>query len=187
MRKSPKSELAREIEKNVDTPPPPDVPRDNESCMIAIDFMAYARKVAVSKLKLKAFGDFAKHLWQTFSHLSRGCSRLDIIFDLYIEQSIKEHERERRSKADGINTAINRRDQPLPVDMNRFWSSTTNKVRLQQFFINWVCENYKDQIPVYLGGSHENDLSACLRVTDGRGNYVRLLKCDHEEADDRIM
>ena len=141
----------------------------------------------MSKLKLKTFGDFVKHLWQTFSHLSRGCSRLDIIFDLYIEQSIKEHERERRSKTDGINTEINRRDQPLPVDMNRFWSSTTNKVRLQQFFINWVCDNYKDQRPVYLGGSHENDLSACLKVTDGRGNYVCLLKCDHKEADDRIM
>ena len=106
---------------------------------------------------------------------------------MYIEQSIKEHERERRSKTDGINTAINRRDQSLPVDMNRFWSSTTNKVCLQQFFINWVCENYKDQRQVYLDGSHENDLSACLRVTDGKGNYVRLLKCDHEEADDRIM
>ena len=76
-RKSPKSELASEIEKKLDTPPPPDVPRDSESCMIAIDFMAYARKVAVSKLMLKTFGDFVKHLWQTFSHLSRGCSRLD--------------------------------------------------------------------------------------------------------------
>ena len=89
MRKSPKSELAREIEKKLDTPLPPDVPRDNESCMIAIDFMAYARKVAVSKLKLKTFGDFVKHLWQTFSHLSRGCSRLDIIFDLYIDTDAK--------------------------------------------------------------------------------------------------
>ena len=126
--------LRERLKKKLDTPPRPDVPRDNESCMNAIDFMAYARKVAVSKLKLKTFGDFAKHLWQMFSHLSRGCSRLDIIFDLYIEQSIKEHERERRSKMDGINAAINRRDQPLPVDMNRFWSSTTNKVRLQQFF-----------------------------------------------------
>ena len=73
------------------------------------------------------------------------------------------------------------------VSKNTSVNVTTNKVRLQQFFINWVCENYKDQRPVYLGGSHENDLSACLRVTDGRGNYVRLLKCDCEEADDRIM
>ena len=35
LRKSPKSELAREIEKKLDTPPPLDVLRDNESCMIA--------------------------------------------------------------------------------------------------------------------------------------------------------
>ena len=85
---------------------------------------------------------------------------------------------------DGTYTVINR---PLPVDMNRFWSLTTTKARLQQFFINWACENYRDHRPVYLGGSHENDLSACLRVVHRSGNYIRLLKCDDEEADDRIM
>ena len=116
--------------------------------MVVIDFMAYARKVVVLMLKLITFGDFVRHLWQSFFYISRGCSRMDIIFNLYIEQSIIEHEREQRNQTDGIKTAINRLDQPLPVDMKRFWSSTTNKVGLKQFFIRWVCQNYKDPRPV---------------------------------------
>ena len=67
------------------------------------------------------------------------------------------------------------------------WPSTENKVRLQQFFIKWLSETYKDRKPVYLGGSHVDNLSACLRVSEGHVSYVRLLKCGNEEADDRIM
>ena len=32
-----------------------------------------------------------------------------------------------------------------------------------------------------------DNLSACLRVSERHESYVHLLKCDHEEADDRIM
>ena len=53
--------------------------------------------------------------------------------------------------------------------------------------MKWLSETYKDRKPVYLGDSHVDNLSACLRVSEGHESYVRLLKCDHEEADDRIM
>ena len=187
LRKSTKSELAKEIEKALEVMPAVDVQRSNNETMIAIDFMAYARRVQVTKLKLATYGDFFTQLCGTFSYLSRDCSRIDIIFDLYLPESIKEYERNRRGKFDAINTNITRLDQPLPVDMNRFWSSAENKVRLQQFFIKWITETYKDQKTVYLGGSHLGDLTACLMVSGGNNKYIRLLKCDHEEADDRIM
>ena len=135
MRKSEKSELTREIEKKLETLPSFDVPKGNTRSMVAIDFLAYARKIPVAKLKLKTFGEFVMHLWHTFCFLSRNCSRMDIIFDLYLDQSIKEYECNQRNKSDGIVTAINRMDQPLPIEMDRFWSSTENKVRLQQLFI----------------------------------------------------
>ena len=32
-----------------------------------------------------------------------------------------------------------------------------------------------------------DNLLTCLRVSEGHESYVRLLKCDHEAADDRIM
>ena len=50
-----------------------------------------------------------------------------------------------------------------------------------------MIETYKDCKPVYLGGSHLTDLTACMKLVQGNEGYERLLKCDHEEADDRIM
>ena len=92
---------------------------------------------------------------------------MDIIFDLYLDQSIKEYKRNCRNKSDGIVTAINEMDQPLPIEMDRFLPSTENKVRLQQFFMKWLSETYKDRKPAYLGVSHVDNLSACLRVSEG--------------------
>ena len=94
LQKSEKSELTREIEKKLETPPSLDVPKGNTPSIVAIDFMAYARRIHVAKLKLKTFGEFVMHLWQTFwFSFSRNCSRMDIIFDLYLDQSIKEYDR----------------------------------------------------------------------------------------------
>ena len=95
LRKSEKSELTREIEKRLETPPSLDVPKGKMPSMVAVDFMAYARKIPVAKLKLKTFDEFVMHLWQTFCFLSRNCSRMDIIFDLYLDQNIKEYECDR--------------------------------------------------------------------------------------------
>ena len=106
---------------------------------------------------------------------------------MYLPKSINESECNRQGKLDAIITSITRLDQPLPVDMDRFWSSTENEVRLQQFFIKWTTENYKDHTHVYLGGSHADNLTACLKVFRGETRYVHLLKCNHEEGDDRIM
>ena len=66
LRKSEKSGLIREMEKKLETPPSLDVTKGNTPSMVAIDFMAYARKIPVAKLKLKTFGEFVMHLWQTF-------------------------------------------------------------------------------------------------------------------------
>ena len=84
-------------------------------------------------------------------------------------------------KFDAINNSITRLDQPLPVYMNRFWSATENKEILQQFFIKWIADTYRDQKPGYLGGSHVSDLTDCLMVSGVENKYVRLLKCNHED------
>ena len=76
--------------------------------MIAIDCMGYTRKIPVKKQKLKTFHDLFKSLWSTFKNLSVTCSRMDIVFDLYTESSIKSLERDCRSKVKGITTNIYR-------------------------------------------------------------------------------
>ena len=186
LRKTTKSELMQELEKNI-TPSSIRVPHSEEDTMIVIDFMAYARKVPVKKLNLKTFGDFVQNLWKTFCYLSKDAKRIDIIFDLYIDDSIKQFERNRRSKSESIETTIKRNDQPLPKELDKFWASNENKMKLQQHFIKYVLETYNEEKVVYLGGSHLDKPSSCIKISMGNAILVRMLNCEHEEADDRIM
>ena len=54
------------------------------------------------------------------SLLSIGCNRIDIVFALYLEQSIKQTERSRRSKLESIDINISETKQKLPVEMDRY-------------------------------------------------------------------
>ena len=71
--------------------------------------------------------------------------------------------------------------------MDKFWSLTENKVNFKQFFIKWVKETYSNSESVYLRGSHVDDTTSCVLLSNGNITLERLLKCDHEEADDRIL
>ena len=188
LRKPQKADLANELKKSLTGTYPSSIPPKNElQKMIAIDFMAYAWKVPVKKQKLSTFQDLVKALWSTFTALSVTCNRIDIVFNLYKKNSIKSHERSRRSEDKGIPTTVGRLDQPLPVEMKKFWPLSSNKVSFQQIFIKWVTENQPDSRCIYLGGSHKDDVTICVRVENRNCTVERLLHCYHEEADDRIM
>ena len=120
LRKSPKSELAQEIKKLLKDECPANVPIRNMKAMITIDFMGYARKIPVKKMNLHNYVDFAMALWKTFLNLSKHCDRIDVIFYLYLQQSIKQDERNRRTKADPIEVRISHFEQQLPIEMDRF-------------------------------------------------------------------
>ena len=82
----------------------------------------------------RCFGNFAEHIWNTFTRLSDNSKGIDKVFDLYIDYSTKGNERVRRKKSvQPIITTIYNKDQKLPVTMESFWASSTNKERLQSF------------------------------------------------------
>ena len=58
---------------------------------------------------------------------------------------------------------------------------------MQQFFITWLTENYKDEKPVYLGGCHVGSKAICYKLVNGELIDVPSLKCYYDEVDDRIM
>ena len=130
LRKSVKSELIKEIEALTENPSPLHVPQNIINCMIVIDFMSYARKVPIKKLGLKTFGDLFSNLWDTFQNIHKNCSRIDIVFDLYVESSLKTYGRIYRYQVDSIEVDIRSISQPLPVEVDTFWSSSTNKTKL---------------------------------------------------------
>ena len=136
-------------------------------------------------MMLATYEDFFKALWRTFSSLSKGCSR--IVFDVYLRHSIKQGERNWRSKRDPIETNITSVKQQLPVEMDRFWSSSENKMKFQQSFIKWACCNCVSEVPIYLGGAGEENVTACIKVCLNDPSDVDSLRNTREEADDRMF
>ena len=57
LRKSPKSEFARELKNLLKEPCPTNVPQTSLETVIVIDFMAYARKVRIKKKNLVYYED----------------------------------------------------------------------------------------------------------------------------------
>ena len=102
LRKSPKSELARELKNLLEMPCPVEIPDSDLKSVIVIDLMAYARKVPTKKMMLTKYEDYFKALWRTFSSLCKDCSRIDIVFDVYLRHSIKQGKRNRSCKLDPL-------------------------------------------------------------------------------------
>ena len=88
------------------------------------------------KKNLISYKDFFKLLWKTL--VSIGCNRINIVFDVSLEQSIKQDELSGRSKLEPIDTNISSNKQQLLVEMDRFFTSSDNKMKFQQTFIDWM-------------------------------------------------
>ena len=174
LRKPDKHELTNLLEAKLNVSSLKYVPVDDKKMAVFFDFMAYARKVATDKLK--TFGDFVASLWKTISFLSKDAQRIDIVFDLYLENTVKYGERNRRQKTTAIDVIIEKDNQPL-----------TNKENLQMFFINWLLRFYKDDRPIYLVGSVPGDITGCIQIIGGISSNCLDLKCDHEGVDDQIL
>ena len=100
LRKSPKSELAHVLKHHV-SDIPTEVPSVGEmQSVLVIDFMTYCRKVPIKKLCLNTYVDFSKHLFSkrfskhffVFQNIFQISQRIDIVFDLYLDQSFKQGE-----------------------------------------------------------------------------------------------
>ena len=81
------------ITKNIQT----HLPTTDHHRNVIIDFMAYARKVSIKKQNLKTYNDSLISLWSTFSFLFKSCNWVDIVFDVYKENSIKASEQRQRT------------------------------------------------------------------------------------------
>ena len=119
IRKPNKSELITELKSVITKNIPTDFPPTNHHRNVIIDFIAYARKVPIKRQNLKTYNDFFTSLWSTFSFFFKSCNRVDIVFDVYKENSIKTFERRLTTTSEGIETIISDFGQPLPVEIDR--------------------------------------------------------------------
>ena len=139
------------------------------------------------KISDLVFHDLVRNLGSTFQSLSATCTRIDIVFDLYKEKCINSNESDRWSDGKGVLTNVCTLDQPLPVEMKKFWALSDNKVSLQQILIKWMKESQIDHIFVFIGGSLSEHETMCIGIVNGFCYGEWLLQCSHEEADDRMF
>ena len=92
LRKPDKADLGSQLKKILENEILANLPSLTGHSMSIIDFMESARKIRTKKLKLKTFSDLSSFLWTGFAEFSKNCTRLDIIFDLYRQRSIKANE-----------------------------------------------------------------------------------------------
>lgn len=91
-----------------------------------VDFMTFARKLPIKSARLKTYGEYADSLWKIIYHACNKSERVDIIFDIYKENSVKGFERSRRSKKQPVEYGAPSDSTPLPVDTDAYWASPKN-------------------------------------------------------------
>ena len=125
----------------------PEVPSEVSAAEIlsalTIDFIAHCSKIPLKKLLLKMYRDLTRHLWGAFKGLLPSSERNDITFDLYLDRSTKEGECNGSSQDVVVDSAILQSKQSLPVKMEKFGGSSSNKMQLEQIFIEWIIKSYK--------------------------------------------
>ena len=140
LKKSPKSALLHKLEGDVE----PVLSIPGEYAFI-VDGMACVRQMKTSKL---TYNDFATHLLNLIIGCSKSANSVDVIFDVYLENSIKDVERSRRSHGELELKKI------IPTAEIKQWnlllSSNENKNKLIRFIVqHWKNNNnlVGDKVP----------------------------------------
>ena len=95
--------------------------------MIAIDFMVCAKKVRAKKDNVRTFGDFCQKVQDMILNLAIGSQRIDIVFDMYLKNSIKASARKSRKKSiEPVPVSINRDDQKLSSAIDSFYNTSAS-------------------------------------------------------------
>ncbi|KAG1688949.1 hypothetical protein GQR58_007914 [Nymphon striatum] len=171
-KKPDKTSLARELVSHL-----PQETRNvkSDAQMTIMNFMALVRKLPMKKMGLHTFGELAESLSNRILATGSVSTRIDIIFYVYQKSSIKQIEQAQRSSSEQITITIRYDNQKLPVDLDMFWRSMLNKVRLQDYVFKWMLQNveaYGDE---------------CRKLLAGTETQIAELSSNQGEADDRIM
>jgi hypothetical protein len=153
-----------------------------------VDVMACIRRVRMKSLK--TFGDFIdKGFFDMVLNLCKNASCIDLVFDTYLDGSVKDSERKRRSTTQAIEINNLLEDTLLPVDMDTFRPSSSNKVKLQLLLRKWIIANGSQKCPgiqIILSGTGvaEVDRNPCQSLTcTDQLEFLPDLDVDIEEAD----
>ena len=148
---------------------------------IIFDGMACVRQMKTAQM---TWGQFAETLLMYVLSMGRQAERVDVVFDVYIENSIKDVERNRRAGGTSL-VKLKKIISSAPIKQwTEFLASSDNKNLLVEFIVReWqvIRERIKDKVLYVTVGQK----TLCLSETLCR--EIDELKSDHEEADTRII
>ena len=182
-----KQELLVPLEQLLDTPVYQFDKTVTAGISVIVDFMSLIRKVEFEKYsKVRDAFDGA---WGIILAASNA-DRIEIVYGINLEGSIKEPTRIGRAKEEPIEIINLNLDSPVPPEIRKFWASSINKERLQILSRNYFLMKGKEKRKNVL-------LSGYVTDKDGACNAQELindeiierddLSCLEVEADSRIV
>lgn len=180
-----KSDLGNILQENVHQSQPPI--SQYQTCTI-IDGMAAVQSLGNTS-GAKSFGEWSNNFTAyVVSHFSDKCTRVDVVFDRYVQNSIKGGTRAKRKggKSKGIRRDVESREQRIG-SWERFIVIEENKASLAHFLSTEMSQRYGTHPRrelVVSGGFKE-----ILKVWSSSASREDLqeLSSNHEEADTRIV
>ena len=83
----------------------------------------------------------------------------------------REEEEDAREEDGVVETTVLQLKQPPPVEMEKFWGSSINKMPLEQIFIEWIIKSYKGSRPLLLSGGNKDDITSCAMIANGKSVF----------------
>jgi hypothetical protein len=162
------------------------LPTTDKTCTL-LDAMGIVQ--ALQKPKgAQTFGDYADTFAENiFGHFRDGCTRVDVIFDAYKDNSIKTATRQKRSgKTRKVRRIVDSGSVVLPYSWPSFLALEENKINLIQFLSKELlvrANNLPTGSELVIAGGPESDEHAASSV----GRDVGHLMSTQEEADTRLI
>ena len=163
---------------------------DPKSSAVVIDFLSFIQSKTVNVSLYPTFNDLILSVLHQALLICQ-CDELHIVFDSYVEGSLKATERLRRNTS-SIELSQIDKITPLPRQMEKFWGSTSNKVLLQKFAAEVILKqtSLNGKCKVVVCGMIENDISAeAMEILPHSPNAIPIpeFAVKVEEADMRLI
>jgi hypothetical protein len=191
MTKPQKSELVKEMDMKLinDDETVPTKDSELQTACIA-DVKANIRKIKTKDIQ--TFGKFCEQFLDYISGVVRGTEMLDLVFDSYVPGSRKDSKRNCCQDKAPIKMNCINSDTPLPIEIDRFWSSSNNKMKFHADATSHTCHKARNgktfHSPCCGKLFFQVHLSVkCNGVMDGDSAERPDLSPELEEANARII
>eukprot|EP00794_Sanderia_malayensis_P019746 gene19746-21683_t len=134
----------------------------------------------------KIFSDVSDAIFRKVLAEGSRSKRIDVVFDVYLDQSIKNAERAVKRGASSAISFKNIQAGHKIQQWDLFIKSSKNKTSLIQFLAKeWRQESYRNRLAgktMFIGYDTE-----CWKLTESTAQEATELRCAHEEADTRLL